>query len=89
MYYVYVLLSKKDGRRYIGYTANLQNRVIEHANGDVQSTKNRRPLQLIYYEACLNQQDATAREKYLKGPWGYKYLNKRMKTYMDDDTFRG
>ena len=30
------------------------------------STKDRRPLELIYYEACLNEKDAFRREKYLK-----------------------
>lgn len=66
MYYVYVLFSKKDSKRYIGYTNNLQLRFEHHQKGKVESTKNRRPLSLIYYEACLNQQDATHREKYLK-----------------------
>jgi len=32
----------------------------------VSSAKDRRPLKLIYFEGCLNQQDATHREKYLK-----------------------
>jgi putative endonuclease len=79
MFYVYVLHSKKDGRRYIGYTSDLKNRLIEHEKGRVVSTKERRPLELVYYEACIHQSDATAREKYLKGQWGYKYLNKRLK----------
>ncbi len=30
----------------------------------VKSTKHRRPLTLVYFEGCLNQQDATHREKY-------------------------
>jgi putative endonuclease len=81
MYYVYILLSEKDGHRYIGYTADLKNRRMEHDAGRVKSTRDRRPLKLIYYEACVNQQDATHREKYLKGPWGYKYLNKRLKFF--------
>jgi len=79
MYYVYVLLSKVDNKRYIGFTSDLKRRLEEHNNGENKSTKCRRPLKLIYYEACLSQKDATRREKYLKGPWGYKYLNKRLK----------
>ena len=63
-YYTYVLLSKKDGKFYTGYTNNLKRRFEEHCNGRVNSTKNRRPLKLIYYEACLNKKDATHREKY-------------------------
>ena len=30
----------------------------------MESTRDRRPLKLIYYEACLSQDDATKREKY-------------------------
>ena len=65
-YYTYVLLSKKDNKFYIGYTKNLKLRFEQHNKGKVQSTKERRPLELIYCEACLNQKDALKREKYLK-----------------------
>jgi len=37
-----------------GYTKNLKLRIEQHNNGEVQSTKYRRPLELIYYEACLS-----------------------------------
>jgi putative endonuclease len=66
MYYVYVLQSNKDNKKYVGYTKNLKLRFEAHKKGKVLSTKNRRPLKLIYYEACVNQQDATHWEKYLK-----------------------
>jgi len=65
VYYVYILKSLNDGMFYTGYTNNLDNRLIEHKKGNVQSTKNRLPVELVYFEACLNQQDATHREKYL------------------------
>ena len=81
MYYVYVLLSKKDNKLYTGYTKNLKLRFEQHCKGSVVSTKNRRPLVLIYYEACLNQQDATHREKYLKTHYGKMFLKKRLKSY--------
>ena len=66
MQYVYVLRSQKDNKNYVGYTKNLKLRFEQHNKGLVDSTKDRHPLKLIYYEACLNQQDATKREKYLK-----------------------
>lgn len=72
-YYIYVLKSLKDGNNYTGYTKNLKIRFEQHRNGDVLSTKNRRPLVLIYFEGCLNQQDATHREKYLKTFYGKMY----------------
>jgi len=66
MHYVYVLKSKIDGKNYTGYTKNLKLRFEQHNKGLVSSTINRKPLKLIYYEVCLNQQDATHREKYFK-----------------------
>ena len=67
MYYLYILKSSKDQRLYIGYTSNLELRYKEHCEGLVKSTKNRRPLELIYYEAYKQEKDAQNREKYLKG----------------------
>ena len=81
MYYVYTLRSEKDNKNYVGYTKNLKLRFEQHCKGLIKSTKNRRPLKLIYYEACLNQQDATHREKYLKTYYGKMYLKKRLKSY--------
>lgn len=49
MYYVYVLVSQKDNHFYTGYTENLKKRVSEHELGKITSTKDRRPLQLVYY----------------------------------------
>lgn len=82
MYYVYVLKSELDGKFYTGYTNDLENRLLKHEKGLVSSTKSRRPLILIYYEVCLNQQDATHREKYLKTSWGKRYLKNRLKNYL-------
>lgn len=81
-YYIYVLLSEKDGNFYTGYTNNLDNRFKQHQRGQVTSTKNRRPLVLIYNESCLNQADAIAREKYLKSGMGKRYLKNRLKNYL-------
>jgi putative endonuclease len=81
MHYVYVLFSKKDSKRYTGYTKNLKLRFEQHNKGLVESTKHRRPLKLIYYEACLNQQDAMRREKYLKTHYGKIFVKQRLKSY--------
>lgn len=82
MYYIYILKSEKDEQLYTGYTSDLKKRLQEHNGGKVNSTKNRRPMSLIYYEACMNQQDATHREKYLKTSWGKKYIKNRLKNYL-------
>jgi putative endonuclease len=81
-YYIYVLKSEKDGQNYTGYTQNLKLRFEQHQKGLVDSTRNRRPLQLIYFEGCLNQQDATHREKYLKTHYGKMFLKNRLKSYL-------
>ena len=82
MYYVYVLKSDKDNKNYVGYTNNLKLRFEQHKKGKVKSTKNRKSLKLIYYEVCLNQQDATHREKYLKTYHGKMFLRNRLKSYL-------
>ncbi len=81
-YYVYVLLSLKDGKFYTGYTKNLKLRFEQHADKKVESTKNRGIMKLIYYEACLSQKDATHREKYLKTYLGKMFIRNRLKSYL-------
>lgn len=82
MQYVYVLKSTKDNKNYVGYTKNLKFRFEQHQKGMVTSTKDRRPLKLIYYEVCINQKDATNREKYLKTIYGKRFLKSRLKSYL-------
>ena len=82
MYYTYVLQSDLDGNFYVGFTKDLKLRFEQHEKGRVNSTRGRRPLKLIYYEACLNQDDATKRERYLKTYNGKRFLHKRIKLYL-------
>lgn len=81
MFYVYILHSLKDSKLYTGYTKDLTGRFERHCKGEVFSTKNRRPLELIYYEACLSRDDAIRREKYLKTYYGKMFIHKRLKSY--------
>ena len=80
-YYVYVLESTKDKKRYIGYTKNLKKRIEEHNKGTNFSTKFRFPLQLIYFEGCKNMKDAKRREHYLKTTQGQRFLGLRLQEY--------
>ena len=82
MYYTYVLQSMKDKGFYTGFTENIKLRFEQHNKGLVGSTKEGIPFKLIYYEACLNQADATKREKYLKSYHGKMFLKKRLKSYL-------
>jgi len=81
MIYVYVLRSEEDGQMYTGCTHDLRARFALHNAGKVPSTRDRRPFQLIYYEASWNEQDAFRREKYLKTTYGKRYLKSRCKNY--------
>jgi len=82
MYYTYVLQSEKDGNFYSGFTKNLKLRFDQHYKGQVESTKDRRPIKLIYYEACLKEEDALRRERYFKTYNGKRFLHKRLKSYL-------
>jgi len=82
VYYTYVLQSMKDGDFYTGSTENLKLRFEQHNNGFVESTKDRRPFKLIYYETCLDQNDATKREKYMKTFHSKMFLRNRLKSYL-------
>ena len=82
MYYTYVLRSKKDGGFYTGLTNDLKLRFEKHNKGLVDSTKHRKPFELIYYEACLDRNDAARREKYLKSYHGKMFLKRRLKSYL-------
>lgn len=80
-FYVYVLLSLKDGERYVGYTSNLRQRLNEHKAGKSFHTKARLPFKLIYFEGCLSQEDAKRRENYLKTTQGRRFLGLRLKEF--------
>ena len=79
MYYTYVIKSLKDGKLYIGHTNNLKKRIEKHNKGFVESTKNRTPFKLLYYEACNDLNSAVKREHSLKTGFGRAYLKRRIK----------
>jgi len=73
---VYLLLSIKDNRTYLGSTDNLIRRLKEHERGECKSTVNRRPLKLIYQEEYDTLGKAREREKYLKTRHGRRELKR-------------
>lgn len=82
-FYVYVLLSQKDGGLYIGYTTDLKQRLANHSLGKVYSTKLRRPFTLIHYEYFVNMKDAKAREEFLKSGYGREQLHQFLKNTLN------
>lgn len=81
MFYVYILESKIKLSLYTGYTENLKRRLDEHNKGLNRSTKNDLPWRLIYYEACINKNDAMRREGYLKTTQRHRLMKRRLKEY--------
>jgi len=78
-FFTYVLKCGKTGTFYTGATNNLDKRIKEHNGGKVFYTKDKLPLKVIYFEACLNKDDAYRRERYLKTGMGKRYLKNRLK----------
>ena len=78
MYYTYVLLSLKDNNYYIGQTNDVDSRFLRHQNGLVKSTKNRRPLKLLFSESFETRSKAMKHEKYLKSGAGHNYIKQKM-----------
>jgi putative endonuclease len=81
-YYTYVLKSKEDKKFYTGVTTNLKRGFEEHNSGYVESTRDRKPFVLIYYESCLNKADAEHKERYLKTTLGKRFIGNRLKSYL-------
>ncbi len=77
MYYTYILRNSKTGRYYSGYTHDLKNRLNEHQNGQVKSTKSNLSYQLEWYCAFQTMGQAISFEKYLKAGSGVAFMKKR------------
>lgn len=80
-FYVYVLHNLSKNFIYIGYSADLKQRVESHNAGLNLSTKHYVPLELIHYEAYKNMKDAKRREGYLKTNRGRTTIMIMLKEY--------
>ena len=78
-FYLYVLLSQKDDKFYIGTTNNLKARLDRHNRGNVKSTSKRLPVKLIYYEVYKYKSDALRNETYYKTTKGREDLRMKLK----------
>ena len=79
--FVYVLISRKDHKRYIGSTTGLSRRLSDHNSGLVKFTKNRRPLDLYAYQKCDSIKEARCIEKLYKrsrGTFDRAIINKEL-----------
>lgn len=77
MVYYFYILQCKDGYRYYGHTNNLAKRILEHVRGKVNSTRERRPVELVYFEELNSRSKAFNREMQFKnGKTRKKTINK-------------
>lgn len=77
VHYVYIL-QLKDNSYYHGFSEDLKKRFIAHNSGIVESTKNLRPMKLVFYAAFSSKKKAVEFEIYLKSSSGFAFRNKRL-----------
>ncbi len=79
MYSVYVLFSEKYDKIYIGYSSNLEKRILSHNVLSSKGwTKNFRPWILIYSEEFKEKLSTIKREKELKTAKGREFIRKEI-----------
>ena len=75
MFTVYVLYSEKHNKIYIGYTSNIEQRLLSHNELETKGfTLRYRPWKLIYTEVFLKKSEAMKREKQLKTAKGREFI---------------
>jgi len=72
MYCVYVLLMNNK-QRYVGYTEDVKQRIIDHQRGKCDTTAKYLPVKLIWCCTFTNKQKALDFEKYLKTGSGAEF----------------
>ena len=84
MYYTYILLLKNKDL-YKGSTSNLKQRIKDHNNSKVNSTKKYLPAKLIHYEVYKLKSDAQRRERFLKTTEGQRLLKQRLRDILNNN----
>ncbi len=76
MYIVYWLISQKKDKTYVGFTANIRNRLKKHRNKGVESTKDFGKFRCIILGRAISLAEARTKEKYWKSCAGRKKLKR-------------
>ena len=85
-YYVYILVSEKDGTLYTGQTSDLRDRLVRHNSGQVHSTKGKGPFRLGCYEEFGSRSEAMWREWELKKKWNAERKTKLVNSFNNEKT---
>ncbi len=75
-YWVYILQSEKEGTHYIGYTADLEERLRRHNERRSRYTRNRAPWKLVYREVYTTGSEAVKREREIKRMKSREYIER-------------
>ncbi|MCC7474477.1 MAG: GIY-YIG nuclease family protein [Pirellulales bacterium] len=74
-YVVYVLRSRVTGRRYVGSTQDLDDRLMRHNSGQSKSTRSGAPWKLVHYESFPTRSAALQKEQFYKTGTGREQLD--------------
>jgi len=79
---VYVLYSSKYDKIYIGYTSNIDQRLLSHnVLGKKGFTLHYRPWKVVYSETYSTKSEAIKREKELKGGQGRLWIRENLSSW--------
>ncbi len=73
-HFVYILESQRNGRYYVGFSADPEKRLAAHNDGSVKATRHLRPWKLIYREEHPDPTSARRREYQIKAMKSRKYI---------------
>jgi putative endonuclease len=75
MFTTYVLCSEKFNKIYIGFSTDVENRLISHNEKSTKGfTVKYRPWKIVYTEVFQTKKEALKREKQLKTARGRKFV---------------
>ena len=79
MFFVYVLHSPTSNKIYIGFTSDLENRLLSHNKLATKGwTVKYRPWDLIHTESFSTKSEALQREKQLKSGKGREWIHQNI-----------
>jgi len=73
---VYVLKSRRNGRRYVGITSDLSRRLAQHARGETKAGQLLKDSYLLYSEQLADHRAARLQEQFLKSGQGRNWLDR-------------
>ena len=65
-YWVYILQSLKDHSFYIGYSSDVDRRLVQHNTSNSGYTARKQPWVLVHSEMFISETEAIRRERFIK-----------------------